>query len=192
MFSKEYWLSSWRKFRKIKYLAIMGFLVALQTILNGFRIPVSENLNIMFSYIPFAILGMIVGPSAAMVCGVIADFLGVITSGFGPYFPGYTLSKVLSGLIYGLMLYRQKPTFPRILATKAIINYLINVLLGSLWSSMLYSQSFLYFASVSVVKNTILLPFEALILFLMLKYLHPFLKRRGTISDPPSEVQSQS
>lgn len=104
MFTKDYWLSSWRKLKSVKYLAIMGMMIAMKVILNNIRIPVSDNLNIMFSYIPAAMEGMIIGPAAAMVSGLITDLLGVMTSNYGPFFPGYTISKVLGGLIYGLFL----------------------------------------------------------------------------------------
>ena len=183
MFTKEYWLSSWKKLRSVKYLAIMGMMIAMKVILNNIRIPVSDNLNIMFSYIPAAVEGLIIGPAAAMISGVITDLLGVMISNYGPFFPGYTLTKLLSGLIYGLFLYRQKPTLGRIAACKAVINYGVNVCLGSLWSAMMMGKAYMYYFSTSVVKNTILLPVEVLILFLVFRIICPILKRKGIITE---------
>ena len=182
IFTKEYWLSSWRKLKSVKYLAIMGMMIAMKVVLNNIRIPVSDNLNIMFTYIPAALEGLIIGPAAAMVSGFITDMLGVMTSNYGPFFPGYTLTKILSGLIYGLFFYRQKPTLPRIAACKVVINYGINVALGSLWSSMMMGKAYMVYFSTSIVKNTILLPIEIAILYLVFRVITPILKRKGIIS----------
>lgn len=183
MFTKDYWLSSWRKLKSVKYLAIMGMMIAMKVILNNIRIPVSDNLNIMFSYIPAAMEGMIIGPAAAMVSGLITDLLGVMISNYGPFFPGYTISKVLGGLIYGLFFYLAKPSLARIAGCKAVINYVVNVGLGSLWSAMMMGKAYMYYFSTSIVKNTILLPIEIAILFLVFRFLCPILKRKGIISD---------
>lgn len=67
---------------------------------------------------------------------------------------------MLSGLIYGVMLYRQKPTLPRIIVTRLIINYGSNVLLGSVWKAMLYGKGYLYYFTSGLVKNTTMLPIE--------------------------------
>ncbi len=67
---------------------------------------------------------------------------------------------MLSGLIYGVMLYRRKPTLPRIIVTRLIINYGSNVLLGSVWKAMLYGKGYLYYLTSGAVKNTIMLPIE--------------------------------
>ena len=46
---------------------------------------------------------------------------------------------------------------------------------------MLYGKAFLVYASTSLIKNTILLPFEALLLYALLRALLPVLERRGII-----------
>lgn len=183
MFTREYWASSFAKFKSVRYLAIMAFLIAMRLVLDHFRLPISENLNIMFTFVPTAVEAMIVGPGAAMISGFAADMLTGTLSAYGPFFPGYTLSKILGGLILGLAFYRTRITWRRILIGKGIINYLVNVCLGSLWSSILYSKGFLFYASASLIKNTILLPVEVVILYLLFKSLIPILQRRGLIRD---------
>ena len=183
MLTKEYWRSSFSKLKDIRYLTIIGLMIALKFILDQIRIPVSDNLNIMFTFIPVALEAAIVGPGAAMVSAAITDTLGTMLSSYGPYFPGYLLNKVLASLICGLFFYRTHITLWKTALSKALINYGVNVLLGSLWSSILYGKAFLVYASASAVKNTILLPFEVLVLFALLKTLVPVLKRRQLI--PP-------
>ncbi|MBP3868681.1 MAG: folate family ECF transporter S component [Solobacterium sp.] len=183
MFTKEYWRSSFAKLKDIRYLAIIGLMIALKFILNQIRIPVSDNLNVMFSFVPVAIEAMIVGPGAAMVSAAVTDTLVTMLSSWGPYFPGYLLSRVMGSLIFGLFLYRTRFTLWKTALAKALINYGVNVALGSLWSSILYGKAFLYYAGTSLIKNTILLPFEVLILYALLKALIPPMRKRGLISN---------
>ena len=181
IFTKEYWTSSFAKLKNTRYLAMMGLMIALKYILNNFRIPVADNLNIMLTFIPTAVEAAVIGPGAAIVSAVITDFLTGFLSPFGPYFPGYMLSKALGGIIFGLFFYRRKFGFWDVFIAKALINYIVNVGLGSLWSSMLYGKAFLVYASASIVKNTILLPIEAILLYALLRALLPALERRGII-----------
>ena len=183
MFTKEYWRSSFAKLKDIRYLAIIGLMIALKIILDQIRIPVSDNLNIMFSYIAVALEAAIVGPGAAMVSAAVTDTLSTMLMSYGPYFPGYLLNRMLGSLIFGLMFYRSHITIWKTALARALINYGVNVCLGSLWNSILYGKAFIYYAGTSLVKNTILLPFETVILFLLLKALVPQLKQRGLLKD---------
>ena len=64
MFSKEYWLSSAKKLKSVKYLAIIACMIALKIAVGSIRIPVSENLRITVTYIVVALESTIVGPAA--------------------------------------------------------------------------------------------------------------------------------
>ena len=81
------------------------------------------------------------------------------------------------------MLYQRKPTIPRLIVTRLLINYGSNVLLGSVWKAMLYGKGYLYYLSTGMVKNTIMIPIEVALMWLALnaaekhgldrRYLHP-------------------
>ncbi|MDY4810280.1 MAG: folate family ECF transporter S component, partial [Bulleidia sp.] len=62
---------------------------------------------------------------------------------------------------------------------KAINNYVVNVCIGSIWSSMLYGNLYLYYFMRSIVKNTLLLPLEVILLVLLFNLLGRTLKARG-------------
>ena len=112
---------------------------------------------------------MCYGPLVGIMAGAVIDSVGFLISSYGePYFPGLMISAMLSGLIYGVMLYRRKPTVWRIILTRLIINYDINVLLGSVWKAMLYGKGYLYYATSGLVKNTIMLPIEVFLMWVVL------------------------
>ena len=128
------------------------------------------SLKIYFSYLAVSLGCMCYGPLVGMAVGGVIDSVGFLLAGYGePYFPGYLITAILSGLIYGVMLYRRKPTVPRLLVTRLIINYGSNVLLGSVWKAMLYGKGYLYYVSTGLVKNTVLLPLEVFLTWMVLR-----------------------
>ena len=112
---------------------------------------------------------MCYGPLVGMMAGAVIDTVGFLISSFGePYFPGFLITAILSGLLYGMLLYRRKPTVWRIILLRIIINYGSNVLLGSVWKAMLYGKGYLYYATTGLVKNTLLLPLEVFLTWVVL------------------------
>ena len=66
-------------------------------------------------------------------------------------------------MIYALFFYRAKITWRRIILAKLLTN-IQNVLLGALWSAILYSKGYLYYLTQSAVKNALYLPLQILLL----------------------------
>jgi magnesium-transporting ATPase (P-type) len=77
-------------------------------------------------------------------------------------------------LIYSLCFYRARITWGRIIVAKLLTN-IQNVFLGSLWSAILYSKGYLYYLGSSAVKNTLYLPLQIILLFLLFRALLPVL-----------------
>ena len=67
----------------------------------------------------------------------------------------------------------------RLAVCKLCVNLLVNVLLGSVWSAMLMGNAYVYYLAKSIVKNTILLPVEIVMLTLLFGALMPMLKKYG-------------
>ena len=176
---KEYFQSSAAKLKSTRYLALMAIFIAIKIILASYYLPVSENLRISIRFIPVAIEALIFGPAAGMVSGAVTDILGFLLFPSGAFFPGYTLSAVIQSAIYAFFLYRRQITVLRISGAQILNNYIVNVTLGSLWSMCLYSKGYWYYLVKSLIKNTILLPAEILVLVILLNLFLPFLVKKN-------------
>lgn len=181
MLSKDYFKSSAEKLKDVKYLSFIAFMIALKIVIGFIRIPVSENLRISLTYIVVAIEGMVVGPVAGVVSAFVSDNLSFILFPDGAYFPGYTLTAMLGSLFFSLLLYKQKITITRITIAKLLNNYIVNVLIGCLWSSMLYGNAYIVYFTTSIIKNTILLPIEIVLLAVVLNLLLPHLMHKNLV-----------
>jgi len=182
MFNKEYWRSSAQKLKDVKYMAIIALFVAIKTVLSSIYIPVGENLRIGINFIFVAIEASIIGPVAGLASGFVTDIVSWIVFPSGPFFFGYTLTAMLGLFVYGICFYRRKITIKHIIIAKVLTNYLINVLLGSLWSACLYSKGYIYYFTKSLIKNTILLPIEVVILVMAFTIISPLLYRKNLIT----------
>lgn len=183
--------SSAQKMKNIKFMAICAMFIALKVVLSYIRIPVGENLNIFFTFVATAVEASILGPTMATVSGFITDIVGYMIHPTGPFFPGYTLNTMLGSLIYALFLYERKITVVRLFGAKFIVNYFVNVLLGSYYSSILYSKGYIFYLTKSLVKNTILLPIEVILLVAVFNLILPILWQRKLVKkqDIPLKIK---
>ena len=170
LYAAAYWQKAADEFKNIRVLAFAGMVTALAIILESFPIYLlGQSLKIYFSFVVVSLGCACYGPLVGMGVGAVIDTLGFLLSSYGePYFPGYLVTAVLSGFIYGVLLYKRKPTLLRIIVVRLIINYGSNVLLGSVWKAMLYGKGYLYYLTSGAIKNTLMLPVEVFLMWAVL------------------------
>ncbi|MBR3312342.1 MAG: folate family ECF transporter S component [Solobacterium sp.] len=183
MFTKEYWKSSFDHLKDIRYLTIMAVFIGMKVLMKSFFIPVTPTLRIYMTFLFAAVECSIIGPGAAIVSGCVTDLIGFMLFPNGAFFIGYTISEMTGHLVYALMLYRKKISVLRIFMAKFINNYFTNVILGSLWNHIIVGKAFLYYAGKSIIKNTLMLPIEVVLLVLLFNLLIPSMKQRRFISE---------
>ena len=180
-FTAGYWREALRCFRSLRSLVFAAVMIAACIVLSHFKIPLGESLSLNVTFLARALCSLVCGPLVAMVFAVAEDTLSFfLSSGGYPYFPGYALTTMLGCLVYALFFFRARITWRRIALAKAITN-VQNVLLGSLWSAMLYSKGYLYYMTTSAVKNLLYLPLQIVLLALVLRYVLPALRRQGLV-----------
>ena len=173
----EYWRCAFGELKKLRILCLAAVMAGLIVAVELIYIPVGENLRIMFSFLLLALCGAISGPVVTAMVGVVSDILGAVIFPSGAFFPGYTLTAVVTSLLFALFLYRQRITVLRLACCKLSVNLFANVLLNSVWSSILMGKGYVYYLSKSIVKNALLLPIEILMLAFMFGALYPLLRR---------------
>ena len=153
---------------KILKLTTAALLLAISVILTFFEIPLTQFLEIRFTMLPLAAAGMLLGPIYGCLIGALSDIIGFIVRPTGPYFPGFTLTTALIGLICGLLLYK-KHDIVRIIIACVIVGMAINLLLQTEWLSLLYGTPFIVLLAARVVKELIMLPIHIVLVTLILK-----------------------
>lgn len=124
-------------------LTCLALLTAMQIVIARFlAIPVTESIRFSFSFIPVVIAARRFGILGGVVVYGLGDFLGaMIFPTTGAYFPGFTLTAAVSGLIYGLYL-AKKGGAVRIVLSVLTSQILCTLLMNSYWVSTLYGSDF--------------------------------------------------
>lgn len=161
-----------------KDTVLLGLLLALKLLLARITSISLGIVRIGFGFIATGLIGFLYGPVISFITGALGDLLGffLFPSG-GNYFPGYTLTSALSGFIYGKVLYGKKITLPRMLLACGLVCCICNIGLNTLWTSILYNKAFLALLPARLLKNLIVIPINATVLFCLLKCLVPHLNK---------------
>lgn len=158
-----------QELKKLNNLLICAMLLALCVVFGLFgTVMLGPFIRISFSYLPYALGSMLFGPVAGGIMGALSDILNYILAPKGNFFPGFTLNAIISGMIYGFAFYKKKITVRRIIITKFILVVVIDMLLTTLWLSMLYGQAFMILLPARVLKNIIMLPIDVTMLYFVL------------------------
>ena len=149
-------------------LTMLALLTALQVVLGNLtQIPfIGKQFN--FGFLPIMAAGALLGPLPAAIVGGLGDFIGAHLFPAGAYFPGFTLTSAIVGLLYGLPLYKHQPCWIRT-AIAAVLGMIPNLFLNSLWLSMLYSsKTYWVWVASRAVSYLVEIPVQVVLAYLCL------------------------
>lgn len=156
---------SLRALSRTRTITTVGLLLAIQMVLASYGvIELSDSLKVSLAHLALAPTAILFGPVAAGLQGGLSDLLGFLLKPTGPYFPGFTLSAALLGVVYGMLLYKTKQTTRQIIAARLLVCFIINIGLNTLFLTMLYGPSRLATLPLRIVKNLMQLPIDCLLL----------------------------
>lgn len=159
--------------KKTRVLCASAVLAALYVALYAVKLQLTPQLRVTFTFIPLAVSGWLFGALPAMLVGTVGDVAGALLFPSGAYFPGFTVTAMLTGLIYGICLYHKEGIKATITVvwSKLLVNVLMHVALNSFWLAVITGKGFAFYAAGRLVKNIILLPIEVIILIAVMEFL---------------------
>lgn len=175
-----------------------AMLVAMGVVLSFFRIPLTTITEITLTGIPIAAGAYLFGPWTGFLIGALIDVCGYLIKPMGAFFPGFTISAGLAGMIYGLFLYQKWWEPPgsrthgqpllrrgrrglvcRILLAHLLKTVLISLLLNCFWLGVFYGMPFRAVFLGSVPKEAINFPIESCLIYITVKILRTISGRHG-------------
>lgn len=168
----------------IRTVVKAGSLVAISIVMTRFvsiMVPIggAQGLRISFGEVPIILAGYMFGPVVGGITGIAADILGMLINPQGPYYPGFTISSMLWGVIPGLLTYvfkRDKSTLStysvKFIAITVSITYIIvAMILNTYWLSNLYGTAFFILLPARFLNAIISIPVTTIVLNVLLKQL---------------------
>ena len=160
-----------REFKKVTTITTCAMFGALSIVLGYYSFKITPNLKIGFGSIPNMLVDYLFGPVVGSLFGGGMDIIKFMLKPDGGFMPGLTFNAMLAAFIYGLFLYKKPLSLKRMLAAKLVVAVLCNILLGTLWLSMINGKGYLALLPARAVKNLIQWPVDSLIFFLVAKTL---------------------
>ncbi|MBQ3612180.1 MAG: folate family ECF transporter S component [Firmicutes bacterium] len=146
-------------------LVIMAFLIALEIILTRFCSINTPILRIGFGFLPVAMMGIMYGPIWAAIGYAVGDILGMLIFPSGIFFPGFTATAMLTGLVFGLFLHnKEKITWKTVLPASLIIVLVLNLCLDTLWLSIMFGDAFIALLPTRIFKCVVMLPIHLVLI----------------------------
>lgn len=153
------------KYLKVtKMIAYLGMLTALEIVLSRFLSVNTWNMKIGFSFVPVVAAAILFGPLPAAVVGALGDFIGALLFPIAPYFPGYTATAFICGIVRGLFLHKKRGFGATVLlsaASATICHLILGLLLNTLWISITSGTAFIANLITRIPQCVILFAVEA-------------------------------
>lgn len=148
-------------------LVIMAFMIALEIVLSKI---VSINLSFLrigFGFLPIAILAILYGPLWSGIAYAIGDVIGGFLFPTGAYFPGFTVTAFLTGVLFGLVLYKKKITFVRAVVACALVCVICNLLINTYWLTFIIGKGYTVLLASRAIKELVAIPVMAVLIIAM-------------------------
>lgn len=157
--------NSMEEFKHVNTVTVMAMFAAISVVLGYFTLVLGDYLKIGFSTIANQFVYYPFGPVAGGLFGGALDILKYIIHPTGAFFPGFTISAMVGGVLYGCFLYKRPISFWRVLAAELTVSIICNMLLGTLWLSMLYGKAFMALLPMRVFKNIMMWPVNSILFY---------------------------
>jgi ECF transporter S component (folate family) len=167
--------------KKVRIITYSAMLLACATVLGFFKVPITEIIELRFAFLPIAAAGSLFGPFVGALVGGLSDIFGYLVHPTGPFFPGFTISSAVQGLIFGLILYNRPITWKRVIMANIAQTVLITLILNPLWLSILYAMDFRAVFMARLLKSVIMFPIETVMVYYVLKALSAAYARQNIV-----------
>ena len=162
----------------VRKIVLCGVLIALNIIFARFLSIQAWSFRIGFTFLSYATAAILYGPLEGAIVGGVGDLLGAtVFATTGAYFPGFTITAILEGAVFGIFL-KKKVSLPRVLGAVAIEQFILSLLMNSYWISVLYGKGFWALLPTRAAQAILLFVVETVVLMLLERSLFPMLRRR--------------
>lgn len=181
------------EFKSTRNLVLCAMMAALSIVLSyTTSFYITPEIKIGFSGLPNRLVDFMFGPVVGCIFGGLMDVIKFFIKPDGAFFPGYTLTAMVGGLIYGIFYYRLQIKTPQITTetgwpkvkawilanissillifiANVLVKCICNIGLNTLWSSMFTGKAWIALLPTRIGKNLIQIPVDTVLHFVLIK-----------------------
>lgn len=185
--------SSFNELKNLKSISICALFMALSIILGSLSFQITPTIKVGLAFICNSMIGLMFGPITGAVFGGVSDILKYIVAPTGVFFPGFTISAILGGFIYGIGMYKKPVSILRCAITKLVVIVIVNIVLNSIWLRIMYHTPIEYLLTTRIVKELIMYPIETALFIIAVNSLKsPLSKMHLATYKPMKAIKNKS
>lgn len=143
----------------VRKLIIISLFIALQVILTRIFSITFLTARISLHFLPLALTSAMFGPLYGAIAAIIADLLGFALFPKGIFFPGFTLTAGLSGMLYGMFLYKRHKSRLNVIVCVIVVS-LTQLILNTIWLYIIYDIGVLAMLAQRITTTIVMLPIQ--------------------------------
>ncbi len=134
-------------------IAYIGALIALQVVLGNLVQIAMLTKQMNFGFLPIAVGGYLFGPVGGLLVAAFGDMIGTLLFGTGAYFPGFTVTAALAGIVYGFVLHPRYFKWADRCCQKGVGGLLIRAIMASIIAAAIYALLNSYWLTYFIQKG---------------------------------------
>ncbi|WP_110955619.1 folate family ECF transporter S component [Anaerosinus massiliensis] len=159
---------------RIKTIVFSAIFISLTIIFTHILAIQTPFVRVSFAFLPIALFSAMFGPTKGGFMAAIADLLGCFIFFPGLYFPGFTFSAFMTGMLYGYFFHQKKITLKKVILVHLLLFLTIDLFLNTIWLCILYKKAAYAFFMSRFIKGSILLPIQISTFYTLYKALQPY------------------
>lgn len=157
----------------VKRIVLMAMLVAISIVLTRLAsfMLLNGTIRLGFGNLPIIYSGLLLGPIAGGIVGILSDLLGMLIMPAGAYHPGFTLSAALCGIIPGLIVYwmGKSDSWLTVAVSNIVVCIIVFFGLTTLWISQIVGTAFLVLLPSRVIASSIITVISIVVIQILMK-----------------------
>jgi len=145
---------------KAKKLALSALFICADVLLTRLLAINTPLMKIGFGFAAVALCALMYGPLWAALTAALGDLVGSLLFPVGAFFPGFTLTAALTGLIFGLCLYRKKPGLKTSFFAAALNCVFVTLLANTAMIAFISGAAFKALLLTRLVQLAVMLPVQ--------------------------------
>ena len=159
---------------KTKKIILSALFIAATIVLGRILSIRTSIITIGLSFVPIMLSAIILGPKYSTFIATISDIIGALLLPTGSYYFGFTVTSFLTGLTYGLILYRKefkldKNFTKRLIISSILVTLLYNGVLNTIWIILINKGASKIVVSVRIIKQLIMVPIKVVTILSLCK-----------------------
>ena len=167
---------------KTKGILLSALFLASAIVLGRILSIRTPIITIGFAFAPIMLSAIILGWKHSTLIATLADIIGALLFPTGSFFFGFTITAFLTGLTYGLVLYRKpfkidKQFIIRLVIATLIVCGILNGVLNTIWIIMITKGASKIIVTTRVLKQLVMVPVQIFTILGLSKLLESRIKK---------------